>query len=501
MFPEKNKTVNIKIAFQIMSTTGEKSWATHLFGAAPQQSNTISSNDVAAPLVKGTSYSYGYMVALMNGRPYHEITDKSVALEMLSSTPANIPSDLWDRLHYDLQNDREVALQAIKVQCIPTNPEIWPKELQCDREFWKSLLTCHQWKGDLPFELVDDIAFMRSIPHWNSEEQIETILHLNPVLAHDLSFWFAVVRSNITSVSDLLFANTHPLLENKEIMTVAVQTNYHIYFELYAPLNQDVDIVTAALQQSADAIRYIPRFIQLLYPDQVANAIRNWQLDGIDNPVWSEYVDEEVWAQRDVALAWVSIGGGYRWDFPRDFRNDEEIFLSIAQHNWSEFSNASRQLLCNKVFMRKAVELNGILLLDAMDDLNHDLELGTIAFSNTENMMDYYDYDFDVGEMQFLGKLAQYLESKVDAYTGFRLMLLAIYSSSQDKESCMDLNNEVVILHQSEASSGCTLSLLNQGRETTKVYTQLIQEYIGVPIVGIELKQIRTAQISLRRRN
>jgi len=56
--------------------------------------------------------------------------------------------------------------------------------------------------------------------------------------------------------------------------------------------------------------------------------------------VWDYFddVDEGLWSNKEVALAWVSKGGDYMHDdFPVEFEDDEDIFLELAEHNPSDF--------------------------------------------------------------------------------------------------------------------------------------------------------------------
>jgi hypothetical protein len=420
-----------------------------------------------------------------------EIVSKAEALALLDQFRSQ--SIIWDRLHHDLQIDYEIALKAFKNGCVSSSIQDWPLELQSDREFWKLLLQCACWKDPLPMVILDDVDFIRSVPQWNSEEQIRRILIHHAHLPSDPSMWLIILDSGVVSVDFWIeFAYGTTILENKDIMLNAVRHDYRIYDVLYAPLNQDEDIITAALGQSANALMYIPAFVQRQYPNQIANSIRNWtasarsrreQLPDIHNAHWVEYVGAEVWTNREVALAWSSVGGSYRESFLGRFDNDEELFLLIAQHNWSQFNNASNALRSNKAFMRKAVELNGVLILDAEGCLQHDLELAIIAFSNTDNILEAFDPFYD---QEFLNKVWQRISGKLQEHAIIELIMLAIFSSPRESSN-------------PDIPSFCPFVLLNQGRETTKTYLQLLKAYLGVPR-GKELQQLQMAQQNFRLR-
>jgi hypothetical protein len=460
----------------MISSNTSSSWARHLFGSPHEQRSS-------------------------------EITNKEEALALLDQFPSQ--SIIWDRMHRDLRFDHEIAFKSFKNGCLPSNIQDWPRELQSDRKFWRSLLQSGLWKDSLPAEILDDLEFIRSIPKWNSEEQIRRIFNHHVDLPNDPSIWLVIVDSNVVSVDFWIeFAHDTTILEDKDIMLDAVRHDYSIYDVLCAPLNQDEDIVTAALNQSADALMYIPAFVQRQYPNLVANSIRNWttsvpsrreQLpDGYRNfylesqpnrhpdvhsALWIEYVGAELWTNRDVALAWASIGGNYRESFLGRFDSDEDLFLLIAQNNLSQFLNASNVLRSNKGFMRKAVELNGAIILDAEGDLQHDLDLAMIAFSNTDNLLEAFDPFYD---QEFLNNVWQLISGKLQEHAIFELIMFATFISPR---ASLNLGNPSV----------CPFTLLNQGRETTKTYLQLLKAYLGVPR-GNELHQLRQAKQNLRRR-
>lgn len=317
---------------------------------------------------------------------------------------------------------------------------------------------------------------------FQTRRQVQAILARFPELAHDASFWMTVVNSGLASVDLLADEASTEILENKQVMLAACQKDYRVYDVLCAPLNQEVDWVEAALGQTPDALCYIPAFVQRLYPELVANSIR--QASPHRNAAWFEYVGEELWSSnRQVTLAWLSIGGEYLQDkFPFHFRDDEELMLLVAEHNWSEFGFASERLRSNKLYMLQAVTRNGVLIFDAVGELGRDFDLAMIAFSNTTDLIESYDED-DTGNVHFLHSFERHVQEKLQEHANFLLFLGGISRACSDEEP---------------PGTVVSLPLLNQGQETSLIYKRLVQEYLGVAI-GPELERLRVVYSNLRR--
>lgn len=457
-----------------MSTPNTHTWASHLFFEQNQTMKTTISG----------------------------ITDKAIAIAAMTSqqsgesiTTGN--SDIWYSCSLQLQKDRDVALTAVKTRCIPTNLQEWPTELKHDIGFWNDFLS-HQGKGryDDQHASLDHMKPERiswCVPKWKSEAQIKSVLHCLPGLGRNANFWYTVLFSNFVS-SDLLIEKAHPtILSNKHFMIHAIQNDFTVYDALCAPLNQDEDIVVTALQQHTNAIIYIPAFIQELYPDAVANSIRDC-MDHTPNRCqqrhikirrkdvrqfqFGDYLSNRLWRNRNVVVAWISKGGRYRdEDFPAEFENDEEIFLLVAQYNSIYFTHASYKLRSDKAFMKKAVAIDSDLFFTVGGDLKYDFDLAVIAYASksikTKLMFeDEYDYDF-------FNDFHEYLDTKKQEHDSFFLFVMSVLALHPDKQGA---SNE--------------LAVLNQGTETTFMIFKLMHEFVGSPR-GIDLLRIRQARTNI----
>ena len=412
------------------------------------------------------------------------ITDKAIAIATMMSQQSDESSaklDVWYRCDLQLQKDRNVALTAVQTRCIPTNLQAWPTELKHDIGFWTAFLS-HQGSGGYDSQKsstndstkVSDSWF---VPAWKSKSQIRSVLHRLPGLALNVNFWYTVLHAKFAS-SDLLIEKAHQtILNNKQFMIHAITSDFKVYDALCAPLNQDEDIVTTALQQNAKAIIFIPAFVQDMYPDAVAKSIRD--CNGFVMYQFEEYLSQRLWKNRDVVMSWLANGGDYRTeDFPVEFEDDEEIFLLLAESDLFEF--ASKKLRSDKDFMKKAISIHSLLLLKAEGDLKFDFDLALTSYSPTRldsNQVPHffneefgYEYDF-----RFFKGFFEYLTHKKDKVDSFFIFLMAV--------SIIRPHNHVSSNH---------LASLNQGSETTNTILKLIHEYIDVP-KGIELQRLLAA--------
>jgi Domain of unknown function (DUF4116) len=400
------------------------------------------------------------------------IRDKAVALLMFRQHK-NDPR-LWQALDPEIQRDREVALAALEGgSLLPEDANELSDELKQDRDFWMALIQKNaKWWNVLPEDFAGDNEFVRSISTFQNLEQANTILDIFPEMRRDSSFWLTVVHSKLASVDFLADMASPEILQDKYVMLAACKKDYKVYDVLCAPLNQDQELVQAALSNTPAALYYIPAFVQRMYPELVAKAIQR----SPQNADWLEYVGDDLWSNSHVALAWALIGGEYLQEkFQSHFRDDKELFLLIAEHNWSEFSHASERLRSNKEYMLRAVEKNGILLHDAVGDLSRDFDLAITSFSNTHDLLNSYDGDHNADDARFLNGLSSHVRQRLQEHANFQMVLVGMSVGSADRSS---------------------LCLLDQGQETSLIYKRLFADYLGVA-VRHELGRLRRASANL----
>lgn len=403
------------------------------------------------------------------------IRDKALALLLLRQHKNDVR--LWQALDPALQRDHEVAVAALEGGALPEVTDL-PDALRQDRDFWLALIRsdASRWCNQLPEDLIAEIDFVGSIISCLTHEQHVRILLIRfPELQSNAHVWLKVVHCGLASVDLLADLASPGILQDKTVLLEACQKDYKVYDVLCAPLNRDRDLVAASLRSSPAALYDIPAFVQRMYPELVADAIQR----SPHNADWLEYVGEELWSHRQVALAWACIGGDYlNEQFPAHFRHDKLLFLLIAEHNWSAFGESSSRLRSDKPYMMQAVEKNGIVLHDAVGNLRQDFDLALTAFYNTNDLLDSYD-DHNLEDDQFINDFRRHLAANLQEHANFQLVL-----------GGMSLGPD----------EGCSLGVLNQGHETSVIYKRLLAEYTGVA-VGSELGRLRTAFRNVSRWN
>jgi hypothetical protein len=289
--------------------------------------------------------------------------------------------------------------------------------------------------------------------------------------------------------------------QDKEVMLLACQAHGQFLEYCDEVLWYDRDIVQAALQQSPLAADFLPEVVQLLHIPAIVQAIRDCSEDDIDE--LTHIVEEEVWLQRDVILAWIGRGRDVRevWDDfdvmladPRHawISNDETLWLTMAEFNEEEFRDlAPEELKSNVNFMRQCVEVNGRVLSCALVDdllLHVDTLLAT-SFATSSHAIEEFIESVD---FEFMVKASRQIRDLVELYQGFVYVLCGIqFTPFPYNEEPSNSENQ-----QQEMQPQCYLPLLNRGLETSLILKQAIADYAGVPR-GKQLRLLRQASTNL----
>lgn len=408
---------------------------------------------------------------------WKSINEKTLALFLFRQHRSD--PRLWEVLHPDLKLDRSVVQAALEADAVSDLDADLPQEIQEDTEFWQRMISINPvWWDRLPRVQTNNLQLAQNMTTFRSLQQIANILTRFRSLQSDSGFWLKLVTAGFADGNFLVEMASPEILQDKTVMLAAVAANFNVFDVLSAPLNRDRDLVQAALRTTIAAVLYIPAFVQRLYPDIIGEAIGRSTKSEVWE--WHDYIGNDVWSDRRVALAWVSIGGDYlRNRFPVYFKDDKELFLLIAEHNWSEFCLCSARLRRNKSFMLQAVAKNSMLLWDGENGLHRDYDLALIAFANSDTLYQSFDM-MDRSDAAFLNGFWYYLEARLQVHSNFMLILAAMSADSSF-----------------DAQSKSNLELLNQGTETSMKYKRLLAELLGVPVER-ELAQLRNAHRSLR---
>jgi hypothetical protein len=186
-----------------------------------------------------------------------------------------------------------------------------------------------------------------------------------------------------------LLWSTAELLNDKDFLLDLLALNGRIYMYLNLDMQRDAEIIKASLP---DSFPHVPDHVQYMYPELVAQAISN--ADDL-NDIF-DLVADDLWSDRQIALAWVRSGGPYLdGRFPEEFEDDPDIFLAIAEHSPDDFYFASEVLYTNKEYMLQVVEKNGLLLDEVDSDLTDDYDLMLAAFAQGCNIVASYEAEHD----------------------------------------------------------------------------------------------------------
>jgi len=392
-----------------------------------------------------------------------------------------LPEKLWKICAPALKKDREVVVAA--VLCYSLDMSNIPEEFTRDRSFWKDIVpTIPRMWYCMPPAMQEDVELatlaVRNVRSSADYMLAKEVMSVRPDVVLDKEAIIAMSRQlSLADWLDIFFTSPLQIANDKEIMMEACR-NYGDVLELVeSELLEDRDIIEAALARTPHALAHVPDFVQHMYPDLIAKAIRDTPRENI----WQVYdwIDESCWAVfREIALAWLLQGGDFLEDeFPEEFDDDPEVFLLIAEHNWVEFWSASDSLLGNKEFMMQVVEKNGVLLREGVDGLDKDFDLALNAFAGTRDLVSEYDHSGSGEDFRFLVDFARKVRKRLESHESFTSFLCG-----------MKINPE----------THCKLSLLEQGRETSMGFCTLIAEYVGIPIEK-ELRLLRQASVNLAR--
>ena len=395
--------------------------------------------------------------------------NRSFVLDVVSSSPNSTIKSCIDRF----QGDREILLQALK------HGYEWsaiPENLQQDKDF---ILQALQVNPQLFMDLSEGTReiFEIALQIVKSAEAIEDVIleatERCPDLLADRDATLAIAKNwRIDVLQETLQFSPPGIRGDKQIMIEAVK-NDSIAFEYCSDeLQNDRDVVMAAISSSSTCLYLVTERFQDENPDVVITAIE--KTDPRD--LWTVYDDvyEELWANRDVAMAWLSKGGDWLSDdFPEEFEDDEELLLTVTKQNWTEFDYASDRLKASKQFMLRALALDGRVIRDISDDLRHDFDLALTAFRNNRQALQFYSGPED---FPFMVSLTQRVRERLDEYDVF--------------------SNEIISAMRCPRGGKCFLPMLNQGPDTLHMYKSKIASYLGLP-EGEDLLELQESSKSL----
>jgi hypothetical protein len=381
--------------------------------------------------------------------------DRELALAFLESAPAGSISVFM--VPEELHNDKPFLLEVCrlgKLDWLPHCACCGDVTVDLDPDFGRALLTCEFVEPDIVDSIVSqfpelwqDRRFWETLHPVQYEEVWEDLMDHMPTRFRDekdIMLRFCTSESAMEAVVSILGNDGSQLLHDREIVEALLETD---------PIQ---------------VLSCFPEFVQMEFPDLVAKSIENSE----DLDYLEEIICDELWLNRDIALAWIRRGGLDDGDsiMVEYFFNDEEIFLAIAEHSYELFHFASERLRCDKVFLLEAVVANGKVWTELNEEMKNDFEITLAAFAGAPNLP-YFCFSQDNGQMiQF----ARTVRDKLSHHDTFVKLIIGSI----------------------DAASGSTFFRLNQGRDTSLVYKRQIAECLGIAM-GDELKLLRQASANL----
>mmetsp|Transcript_6805 Transcript_6805/g.17037 ORF Transcript_6805/g.17037 Transcript_6805/m.17037 type:complete len:801 (+) Transcript_6805:31-2433(+) len=397
----------------------------------------------------------------------------------------------WESLRPRIRDEREFARRAVA-----RNPE-WcyfniPEDLKKDFRIASALIHRDGQFG-IDGVLPDEACFCCPELFADRETMLTIATRRRPTTTT------STLASDDDELLQWIFALCPPHIpRDKEIMLELIRTNASAYDFCDESLSMDVDILLATVGSCPSYLHLVPAAVQLANPSIVVRAIESCDPEN----AWSltDDVCEELWSNRDVAIAWLSrFGHWLHGSFPEEWEGDEEICLALVRKDWAEFESCSEALLRNKEFMLRAVAIDarvveyleyydGNVDSDSDDDsdsdfdddddepggLRYDDDLTVLAFANDKRAIQSYSGGED---FEYMVSLTKRLRKRIRDYRAFEEVIVAAVVKPQAGQSSSSSFSSSF----SFSSSQCCLPLLNQGPDTVQQHSQLIASYLGLP--------------------
>jgi len=273
-------------------------------------------------------------------------------------------------------------------------------------------------------------------------------------------------------------------------MLMACRTTYDVFSELDESFQVDRSFLETILKEDPTALVHISEDAQRLYPEMVVELLVPFCSDSMASENMNALANHLVpsfWEDRAFVLKYFEAGLPFaEMVFPTEWKNDSEIFLRVAKHcrkdlRRASFSKASVSLRGCKDFMLMVVLHDNSLVACATSSLQQDYDVLLKAFAGPQDAVEYCldhpDWDGYARIPYVNAKMTRELEVHK---TFCSTVLYGISDCS-------------VATGTGDAP---TLSVLDQGAETSVTYKMLIAEYLEVP-AGKRPRLLRQAHKNL----
>jgi len=407
----------------------------------------------------------------------------------------------WNEVPERLQrHDPEIAAYGVN------NSHIHPDQCPCllNRAFIKMefLNDTLDWQN-FPTELKTDIEFARSIEQFPNIYHAHQIFDHFPPLREDRATWVKAVEAGESEWCQLCsvvhdFAPSE-IRSDWELMEDACAKDEGVLSEIDASLGSNHTFLLAVARRNGRMVRFLSHEMQRRFLDVVDLALQQFNPgEDPDDAIRAvsavvETLAPEFWDSRDFALRWFRLGLPFLSQGPflrPEWRADREIFLLVAKHCrfpllQASFAGASLVLRGDKKFMLQVLEIQPSLCRHVAPELRNDFDLCLLAFSGEQRAaqievsrrQSLRDEQRDRNdEYGYVETFRSQVSGRLNAHKRFSTIVLPAMAQTTD--------------------SGCTLAVLNQGAETSRVYKKRVAGYLDVP-TGKRLRLHRQAANNL----
>ncbi|CAB9506027.1 expressed unknown protein [Seminavis robusta] len=376
-----------------------------------------------------------------------------------------------------LQKDPELALLGVQMgeflaaDCPILTPEVLRRAVNESKLEWE----------DLPFALQQDLGFALGI---TKTEILQQMLQSCPQLWNHQEFWLKVTKQTYVSRVQMQHISLE-LRSNSEFMIELCVNCAAAYALVDEDLSSSRDFLEQILQGNGCVIKYLSHELQELHIDLIIQALPSIRVEckkenGLGR-ILARALSPAIWTQRDFVLKWVQAGLSLPSNLPDQqleiLEQDQEICLEnvIAQKAFEY--RFGQQYTGDPAFVLKVVKHHPFLYTQATGSAKICLQVMAAAFAGCPEIAYRALADLPFKEQtNLVRRLQKYIHNELEPYSTFC--------------SCV-LGN--MISTQSMASTGTSLTLLNQGLETSLRYKKLLAEYLGIPR-GSDLKRLLRAR-------
>lgn len=362
------------------------------------------------------------------------LKDKEFMVRVLRIWPWKQAEPKWYKLlSNELKEDLEIVRAGFDGDCISIYD--LPPKLMYRQSFWVDLirLSPRLWYY-LPEEFMEDPAF---VVGFHNNQMIDDVFSKMRFLGNDPAIWKYIIKDGTTeNDEDMVFwlrqRAPESIWSNYELMLAACRRSGKVLEFLPFELLRNRSILIAALgarPQSA-VLKYIPKEIQVFFPDLTAKAILSLQCEhtfvNVVGDLEASWVAKSLWADLRICEAWLRVARGRLHEhFPASLKTNPKFGLMVFEHGGDLKKATSAKLRSDSTFIQKAVEVHNSAFLCAEGNARCNFDVVISAFSKPRDtavlLKEIAESPVEevVKDVAILRAVREIAVSQVEAYDGF----------------------------------------------------------------------------------